>query len=273
MTSFPKCPLQNCCVDNWTYDDTTDNLFNDTLDVLIFSRQPPNYHIRGSRPLDYEQHYWEIKVEDCSNSSDDVVTIGIESVKKVDGQCKDDVGMLMKDEVKDSMEHMTEDDKKIIGIHGYPYKPFPKELENQTVLGVLLDRKLGTLSYYKNGTFIKVIWTGLNTESYDLFSRVVGSCGTRVTLGRRFRSFSNLQDRCRATIMRELFNESDTDLLPIPKSIKEYLNEEYRWCWDLIKSKRRPDVEPAYVEYSHYAVIYLCNVYAVHYSSMIDTCR
>ena len=99
-------------------------------------------------------------------------------------------------------------------------EPFPEQPKTETEIGVLLNINLRTLTYYKDGVSLGVACRKINHEHYDLFPGVLGRHGTRMTLGRRLRSFNDLQDRCRATIMREIYNESNTDLLPIPTSTK-----------------------------------------------------
>ena len=247
MTSLPKCPLQNDCVDNWAWDKTgkSSEMFDEcNQGKIIF---PFEKHmctvLRGTKALESEKHYWEIKVEECGHLY--LALIGIVIVKKVAINLKYGKEESTEDNKEELMRHETgdnRDDKKEMWVldnygclhkhnRGY-YQPdftehFYEQPKTETVIGVLLDRNLGTLSYYKNGVSLGVAFREINDKQYDLFPCVKGSHGTRMTLGRRFRSFNNLQDRCRATIMREIYNKSDTDLLPIPKSIKRYLNDDY----------------------------------------------
>ena len=186
--------------------------------------------------------------------------IGIVFAKKVDIKCKYD----QKESTKDNKEELMRDEsgknsdqiKKmwLLGNYGCLHKynggysrtnfikPLLKQSKIETVIGVLQDINLRTLLYYKNGVSLGVAFREIDHEHYDLFPCVLGGDGTSMTLGRRFRSFNNLQDRCRATIMREIYNESDTDLLPIPMCTKRYLNDDYNLHRGPPKSKRRQNV-------------------------------
>ena len=258
---FPKCPLQSCCVDNWTWDktDKSPEIFDEcNQGKIIFPYIDPSdltyckYTIvRGTKALGSEKHYWAIKVENSCHIG--IAFIGIGLVKKVDINCKydkdNDTDVLMKHETRKIRDRKAK--LWLLDRFGYLYefsrgyckKPFTEQLKTPAVIGVLLDINLGTLSYYKNGVPLGVAVRGINYEHYDLFPCVMGINGTRMTLGRRFRSFNNLQDRCRATIMREIYNEADTDLLPIPKSTKRYLNDDYNLHRGPPKLKRRQNVK------------------------------
>ena len=279
MTSLPKCSLQNSCVDNWTWDKTyqSPEIFDKcNQGKIIF---PHGYtRLHGTKALDSKKHYWEIKVENSDSSN--VVLTGILIAKKMDINCKYDKEKSTKDN-KELMRHETAENINqkyeiwMLDNHGGLMKhnrghhdhkpnftePFPEQPKTETVIGMLLDINLGTLSYYKDGVPLGVAFREINHEHYDLFPCVLGIHGTRMTLGRRFRSFNNLQDRCRATIMREIYNESDTDLLPIPTCTKRYLNDDYRLYRDPPKSERRQNVDPIFNIELHYVFFFILVVF------------
>ena len=259
---YPKCPLQSVCVDNWTWDktDKSPEIFDEcNQGKIMFPYISPGVlgylnirrctFVQGTKALNSEKHYWTIKIE--NNRHYCAAYIGIILVKKVDINCKYDENDDMDELMRHETEEFRDQTKWLLDrfgyIHeiarGYCKKPFTEQLKTPTVIGVLLDINLGTLSYYKNGVPLGVAVRGINHEHYDLFPCVMGWHGTRMTLGRRFRSFNDLQDRCRATIMREIYNESDTDLLPIPKSTKRYLNDDYNRHRGPPKLKRRQIVK------------------------------
>ena len=98
-------------------------------------------------------------------------------------------------------------------------------------MGVLLDRTQGTLSYYQDGAPLGVALTIPNHRDYELFPAVWNiTSGTEVKLGRQLRSFyndKNLQDRCRETIMGQISEKTDIDLLDLPTAMKDYLCDGY----------------------------------------------
>ena len=105
-------------------------------------------------------------------------------------------------------------------------KPFHEN--EQTVIGLLFDWAYGTLTYYKDGVPLGIGFTGLNKVEEDLFPMVSSTAAkTEITLGRRSRNFFNLQDRCRSIIIDKITGEMDTEQLPIPTRIKEYINDSY----------------------------------------------
>ena len=94
------------------------------------------------------------------------------------------------------------------------------------VIGMLLDKQQGTLSYYIFGVPLGVAYSGLELVNDELFPVMSASNGVEMTLGRRLiRSYHSLQDRCRGAILRELLCKSDIDLLPLPSTVKQFLHD------------------------------------------------
>lgn len=66
----------------------------------------------------------------------------------------------------------------------------------------------------------------LQNSSLDVVPLVCLAAKTEMTLVTALRSFNNLQDRCRATILRHLANTVGTiDRLPVPRLMKNYIGE------------------------------------------------
>jgi len=73
-------------------------------------------------------------------------------------------------------------------------KPF---VENRpTTIGLLFDGREGTLSYFKDGSFVGVAFTGLNSIRDKLYPMVSSTAAkTQMTLSNMQRDYFNLQDR------------------------------------------------------------------------------
>ena len=123
-----------------------------------------------------------------------------------------------------------EDQACVPGTYSHPFRM-------QTVIGVLMDRKQGTLSYYQDGGPLGVAFTLPNCQDHMLFPAVWDTNdGNDMKLGRQLMSLNNLQERCRATIVEELTQKIDIDLLNLPTAIKDYLHDGY---YDKQKSTNR----------------------------------
>ena len=82
--------------------------------------------------------------------------------------------------------------------HNGQWKPYTKPFrENEsTTIGMLYDGNLGTLSYYKDGVYLGVAFSGLNKLHEELYPMVCSTAAkTEMTLCNMRRDFINLQDR------------------------------------------------------------------------------
>ena len=118
--------------------------------------------IRGSVPLNYGRHYWEIKVSQRIFGTSMMFGIGTKSARlHVDAF----VNMLGEDAHSWGLSH-----KGLLWHNGQCTeftKPF---IENQaTTLGMLFDWFEGTLTYFKDGVCLGTAFTGLNNIEEDLF--------------------------------------------------------------------------------------------------------
>lgn len=103
-------------------------------------------------------------------------------------------------------------------------KPF-RENESTTV-GLLFDGIAGTLTYYKDGRCLGVAFRGLNEIKEPLFPIICSTAAkTEMTLIAMKRDFVNLQDRCRAVIVKRIKKIRDLDKLLVPPRIKMFLSE------------------------------------------------
>ena len=228
MTSYP---LKNGCVDKWTWtkDHNAPIFARSCLDYILLTLSqttPYSLALRGTKALNSDTHYWEVQV----NMIDDDVPsmfIGVVRGKPL----KPDIELELHDNQIDRRWGLTSSGclspSSLASGPGTYAQEFPK----QTVIGVLLDRKQGTLSYYQDGVPLGVAFTIPNYLDYELFPSMWYIIqGTEVKLGRQLRSFyndKNLQDRCRATIIGHVSEKTDIDLLNLPTAIKDYLCDGY----------------------------------------------
>ncbi|XP_031342774.1 SPRY domain-containing SOCS box protein 3 isoform X2 [Photinus pyralis] len=103
-------------------------------------------------------------------------------------------------------------------------KPFR---ENEaTVIGILFDGVDGTLTFYKDGKCLGIAFRGLHEVKQSLYPMVCSTAAkTEMKLTGMKRDFVNLQDRCRAVILKCVVDKTSIDELMIPPRIKGYLKE------------------------------------------------
>ena len=112
--------------------------------------------------------------------------------------------------------------------HGGVAKQFCNRFkENEaTKIGILFDGIAGTLTYYKDDVCLGVAFRGLNEVREPLFPIVCSTAAkTEMVLCNTKRDFANLQDRCRATIMKLVRSRDRLETLKLPFRITNYLAE------------------------------------------------
>lgn len=99
-------------------------------------------------------------------------------------------------------------------------------VENQaTKIGLLFDGINGTLTYFKDGKCLGVAFRGLNKIGKKLYPIVASTAAkTEMVLAETRRDFVNLQDRCRAEILKHIKRKSDIEKLELPFVISQYLS-------------------------------------------------
>lgn len=112
-----------------------------------------------------------------------------------------------------------------IFVSRYHYtKPF-RENEATTV-GILFDGIEGTITYYKDGKSLGVAFRGLNEVKDNLYPIICSTAAkTEMTLTGMKRDYVNLQDRCRAVIVKRVRARKDLEKLMVPPRIKSFLAE------------------------------------------------
>ena len=221
----PEYPLRDACPSNWTwskYDKSHEvKLQGKGLKTVHFH---PNWSngtaaIRGNTPLNHGRHYWEIKL-----------TQRIFGTSMMFGLCTKKTRLHV-----DSFINLLGEDKESWGLshkgllwHKGKWRHYTKAFkENEaTTIGLLLDWDQGTLTYYKDGINLGIAFTGLDRVQDDLYPVISSTAAkTEMTLGATLRGFHDLQDRCRAAILKAVKHKYDIAQLPLPTRIKDYLYE------------------------------------------------
>lgn len=181
--------------------------------------------IRASQPLVGDYNYWEIHVGNRVFGTS--LMFGV-STQKARLHANEFKNMLGEDTQGWGLSHRGR------VYHGgeshYYCKPFQEY--TVVVVGILLDRKRGQLSFFKDGQNLGVAFTGLDKVEDELFPTVCSTAAkTAMTVGRRQRSFLDLQDRCShavATSIANNFSSKGTekeavDKLPLPSKMKSFI--------------------------------------------------
>ena len=226
-----SCPLKNGCSENWTWEKEHKRPLPSMscTDYITAALNHATMHLlalRGTKVLNSDAHYWEVQV---NRIDDDVpgMLIGVVRGKPLNPNIELE-------------SHNDQNDGRWglkstgclspMSLASGP-RTYTQAFPKQTVLGVMLDRTQGTLSYYQDGIPLGVAFTIPNYLDYELFPAVWNiTPGTEVNLGKQLRSFyndKNLQDRCRATIIELISKKTDIDLLNLPTAIKDYLCDGY----------------------------------------------
>ena len=254
------CPFKNGCLDSWTWAHdpepsvvvcSWDDMFQDDI-YGPKSTYPRSF--RGTKVLNCDAHYWEINLNTIDDSAP-VLYVGVVRGKPL----KPDKELDSLDDQEDARWGLSS--KGDMFPHYIANKPGPysQAFPKQTVIGVLLDRKEGpgTLSYYQDGVPLGVAFTVPNYLDYELFPAVWNiTIRTDMKLERQLRSLNNLQERCRATIVQELSENTDIDLLNLPTATKDYLLDGY---YD--KQKSRSMISANISSMGSTLIRVLCNSY------------
>ena len=221
----PDYPLKDGCPANWTW-----SKYDKSHEVKLQGRGLKTVHfhpnwsngtaaVRGNTPLKHGRHYWEISL-----------TKRIFGTSMMFGLCTKKSRMHV-----DSFINLLGEDNQSWGLshkglvwHKGKWRHYTKSFrENEaTTIGLLLDCDQGTLTYYKDGACLGIAFTGLDKVDEDLYPVISSTAAkTEMTLGVTLRGFHDLQDRCRATIVASVKHVYDLDLLPLPRRVKDYLQE------------------------------------------------
>ena len=217
--------MQPANVDNWSWNVDKKakevTLCDKNKDKATFPRKLSccASGIVGTQALESKTHYWEVTV---SNEMPATTLLGIctagAEADLTTLMCARDI--MMNEECWMLLSSgMLRQDGKLRRFKGFHDK-------QDTVVGMLLNRTQGTLSYFVDGVPLGVAFRGIQNVAQPLYPIVASSHCTEITLGTRISNSSgSLQDRCRTAIMDQLSSKADVQYLPIPTITKEYLQE------------------------------------------------
>ncbi|XP_052896175.1 SPRY domain-containing SOCS box protein 3 [Anopheles moucheti] len=218
-------PLVNGCEDMWSWNK------RDRSKEVWLSRSDnrrvyfhPNWSkgtagIRGTRVLNNGRYYWEISLSQRVFGTSMMFGIG---TKKARLHVNMFTNLLGEDRNGWGLSH------KGLLWHGGVARNYTKRFkENQpTKIGLLFDGIAGTLTYYKDDVCLGIAFRGLNEVREPLYPIVCSTAAkTEMLLSETRRDFVNLQDRCRAIIIKHINTRDKLDRLALPYFIKNYLAE------------------------------------------------
>ncbi|GFS03674.1 SPRY domain-containing SOCS box protein 3-like [Elysia marginata] len=181
--------------------------------------------IRAAQPLLGEYNYWEIHVGNRVFGTS--LMFGV-STRKARLHANEFKNMLGEDAQGWGLSHRG----RVYHDGGSRYYCKPFQEYTVVVVGVLLDRRKGHLSFFKDGQNLGVAFTGLDKVEDDLYPTVCSTAAkTAMTVGRRQRSFLDLQDRCRHAVATSIANNISSkgtekeavDKLPLPSKMKCFI--------------------------------------------------
>ncbi|XP_002737573.1 SPRY domain-containing SOCS box protein 3-like [Saccoglossus kowalevskii] len=217
--------LPDSCSDNWCW-----NKRDKSHEVKVFGKRNqsvlfhPNWSngtaaVRGNDALNNGRHYWEIDVSQRIFGTSMMFGVGTKRARlHVDAF----VNLLGENEESWGLSH-----KGLLWNRGESKiytKPFR---ENEpTTIGILFDGVQGTLSYFKDGETLGVAFEGFKKIKEDIFPIISSTAAkTEMTLIRSRRSYTSLQDRCRAVIIAHVKDEKLLEKLYLPNRLIEFIRE------------------------------------------------
>lgn len=224
-TEHDQLPLRHGCDDLWTW-----NRRERSPEVKLYginfrtAHFHPNWSsgtagVRGTRVLNNGRYFWELRLSRRIFGTSMMFGIGTRMARlhadaftNLLGEDKEGWGLSHKGQLWHS------------GRWYHYTKPFR---ENEaTVIGILFDGVAGTLTYYKDGKSLGVAFRGLNEVKDLLFPMICSTAAkTEMTLESMKRDFVNLQDRCRAVIVKRIADKKDLEKLLVPPRIRSFLGE------------------------------------------------
>ncbi|XP_066509709.1 SPRY domain-containing SOCS box protein 3-like [Hoplias malabaricus] len=151
--------------------------------------------VRGS--FSYGEHYWEIEFLEPPYGTSVMVGVGMDS------------------------ESWGLSYKGLLWHNGKSRKYTEPFYDKNTVIGVLLNRTAGTLTFYRNGDNLGLAFSGLDQVCSALYPMVSSTAPeTELLLGLRTSRLSSLQEHCMHTITHCLGRFGHTHSLPLPPALR-----------------------------------------------------
>ena len=226
--SYTRTPLHSGCDDNWSW-----NLKDKSHEVRLNgdNREAyfhPNWSngtagVRGIRILNGGRYYWEINISQIFGTS---MMIGI-GTKHARLHSDSFVHLIGEDDEGWGLSHKG--DLYHQGV-SQPYTlafPNTHKQEVTTNIGVYFDGISGTLTYFKDSVNLGVAFTGLDKVTEPLYPMISSTAAkTFMTVASMKREFDSLQDLCRCTILKSLYDKRNVEKLPLPGRLMRYVAED-----------------------------------------------
>ncbi|KAH8374263.1 hypothetical protein KR200_000282 [Drosophila serrata] len=219
------CPLSEGVEDNWTWSKR-----HRSKEVVLSGPNARTVHfhpnwskgtagVQGKRSLNNGRYYWELHVSQRVFGTSIMFGIGTKSARLHANAFRN---LLGENEHGWGLSH-----KGVLWHKGVALLYTKRFRENHpTQIGILFDGIEGTLTYYKDGKCLGVAFRGLDQIDEPLYPIVCSTAAkTEMTLKCTMREFVNLQDRCRAVIMKRVRNAAQLEKLKLPTPISDYLGE------------------------------------------------
>lgn len=216
--------LQYGCVDHWTWNEEDKSVKVKLYDGFKKAQFHPHWSygtagVRGTKPFNSGQFYWELRTTEKVYGTSIMFGVGTKKVKlhtnafvHMLGQDRDSWGLSH----NGSLWHN--------GVCRQYTTHFPEG--EATTIGLHFDADRGILSYFKDGIDLGVAFSTMNISEDPLYPIICSTAArTEITLSSMRRSCINLQDFCRAEILRKILRNDKIELLHLPKRIKRYLTE------------------------------------------------
>ena len=185
-----------------------------------------------------EEHYWEIKMSSAVYGTDMMIGIGTAAVDL--------------NKYKSQFCSIIGKDANSWGIsyfgtlhHNGKTKEYTNKFERGSVIGCHLDMWKGTLSFYKDGEPLGVAFDGLlGKQLYPMISSTAAR--TRMTLLCSYKTTFSLQYLCCKEISKHIPSTTSDALvdLPVPNSLKRYINWRLDWVFKLNNPTSYPGIGP-----------------------------
>lgn len=218
-------PLRHGCDDLWTWNRRERSpevrLYGNNFRIAHFH---PNWSsgtagVRGTRVLNNGRYFWELHLSRRIFGTSMMFGIG---TKKARLHADSFTNLLGEDDNGWGLSH------KGLLWHGGRWTHYTKPFRENvaTKIGILFDGIAGTLSYYKDEKYLGVAFRGLNEIKEPLYPIICSTAAkTEMLLDSMKRDFVNLQDRCRAVIVKKIADKQDLENLFVPTKIRGYLAE------------------------------------------------
>ncbi|XP_012946356.1 SPRY domain-containing SOCS box protein 3 [Aplysia californica] len=189
--------------------------------------------IRANRPLVGDINYWEIHIGDRIFGTS--LMFGV-TTQKARLQANDFKNMIGEDIHGWGLSHRGRTHHN--GMSSFFCRSFPEH--TPTIVGILLDRRRGDMSFYKDGVCLgqekererASPFQGLDRVESDLYPTICSTAAkSAMMVGTRYRSFLNLQDRCRHVVAGSVLAGCEfkgdrvvrAQELPVPRKMKDYI--------------------------------------------------